>query len=1047
MFDSINYNSFSKAVVRVPLLSLEETLTRSFTNQKLFEMLERPIVKEAIYLASPHLFKRYIDYKNGSIKSQKAIKKLIISLTKYLYRMSIRPTPFGTFASSGLYGLSDSSTINDHSISNIKRFFSLSNELIIHIKETLLQIPEMFNCVTYFHNSSSFMVNGKIRFYSRYYQNSSDGHNAQFEYIKINSDPIIKHIYSMLEEGLTFQSILDSCKIFTLSNEYINELLLKLIEVNFLISELDQISNDYNYFNRLLEFITKKNNEGALKGIAINNQSLINELFKIQSDIVQFNLIGANNYLEFYNKFDILIEKLFPKFKGVKFRIDTTACIKDSFLSKNLEVQCLETAKILTYFSTIKNPNLERFKKEFLERFDNNEIPLLELLDPELGIDYPSIKDKNQHLNLRLELDDSNAESLSWDIKESFLLKKYLFAIENNLFEIELSDRDLNHFKEDPKTLPNTFSINCKIFEDHSISSKSRTLFYIKNFSFANALEPISRFSFINNDFASFCHEIHSKEVELSSNQIIADIIHAPSGKAGNVLWHENFNDYQIPYLSLSHKKTSYQINVDDILVSLRNNTIVLKSKKLNQYIIPRLNSNHNFYFNSLPIYHFLCDLQTQDTALYPHFTWGALNKKFRFLPRVVYKNALLHLATWNLNSNDFREIKSLYDQFGIVGITKYRERNRIPDLVVLAYGDRELVIDFGNTLSIEIFLEETINKPSFSIFEYLNPIDLIKDDYKKKYSFELIFSFYKTYNNQNSNKISQEISENKVQVKYSPFDSWQYWKLYIAISNMNSIINSVLGIIINKSIQKGIISKWFFVRYSDPHPHLRLRFFVSNDNQIYELDKILNSTCKEYFNTGEIWKITKDSYQRELTRYGEDLISEAETLFYNDSMALLSILNDIGNSNDDGAFIFAGIESIFSYFEEFQFTFVQQMDFVSKEVSKRRYFKNSKNIDEVNSFYRNHKLLLYDMFISKKVNSNFGYLFRQRRYNNEKAIKVLRNSLSFLLIEEQLHNYIHMSMNRLFSKNPNYHEDFIYYVLERLYLRAINQLNLETES
>ena len=64
--------------------------------QELKAWLELPGVKEALYIASPSLCERLLEWKVKP--SSKQEKKLIHSLAKYFIRMCSRPTPFGLFS-------------------------------------------------------------------------------------------------------------------------------------------------------------------------------------------------------------------------------------------------------------------------------------------------------------------------------------------------------------------------------------------------------------------------------------------------------------------------------------------------------------------------------------------------------------------------------------------------------------------------------------------------------------------------------------------------------------------------------------------------------------------------------------------------------------------------------------------------------------------------------------------------------------------------------------------------------------------------------------
>jgi len=90
------YNLSSKFLVRIPLLAYNQ-FNGVYIDIKKYIMA--PLIQEAIYLASPVLYKEMMKYLSGKITDSKEIERIINSCTRYLSRMSTRCTPFGLFAS------------------------------------------------------------------------------------------------------------------------------------------------------------------------------------------------------------------------------------------------------------------------------------------------------------------------------------------------------------------------------------------------------------------------------------------------------------------------------------------------------------------------------------------------------------------------------------------------------------------------------------------------------------------------------------------------------------------------------------------------------------------------------------------------------------------------------------------------------------------------------------------------------------------------------------------------------------------------------------
>ena len=81
------FSAFSTFVLRTPLLpiSFYTALLKEYDREKLFTTLEDPIIKSALALASPELFRELEKYKDQpTIYNQEKAKNLEQSLFKYI---------------------------------------------------------------------------------------------------------------------------------------------------------------------------------------------------------------------------------------------------------------------------------------------------------------------------------------------------------------------------------------------------------------------------------------------------------------------------------------------------------------------------------------------------------------------------------------------------------------------------------------------------------------------------------------------------------------------------------------------------------------------------------------------------------------------------------------------------------------------------------------------------------------------------------------------------------------------------------------------------
>jgi hypothetical protein len=208
------------------------------------------------------------------------------------------------------------------------------------------------------------------------------------------------------------------------------------------------------------------------------------------------------------------------------------------------------------------------------------------------------------------------------------------------------------------------------------------------------------------------------------------------------------FRSHEIPFLTTSSVSSDCVISLDDLFISVRKNEIVLRSRKLNKRVIPRLSCAHNFGLSTLPVYRFLCDLQNQGYRPWIGFSWGNLSNSYAFTPRVIYRNLIFCPAQWIINKVELINIFEIkvYDDL-LSEIKNWRITKKIPEKVLLVEGDNKLFIDLANCLSVKTLLSSIKRKETFVLEEFLfNPKNSIVTSVEGENVFtnEFLFAFHK---------------------------------------------------------------------------------------------------------------------------------------------------------------------------------------------------------------------------------------------------------------------------------------------------------------
>jgi thiopeptide-type bacteriocin biosynthesis protein len=108
----------------------------------------------------------------------------------------------------------------------------------------------------------------------------------------------------------------------------------------------------------------------------------------------------------------------------------------------------------------------------------------------------------------------------------------------------------------------------------------------------------------------------------------------------------------------------------------------------------------------------------------------------------------------------------------------------------------------------------------------------------------------------------------------------------------LDDALRRVIAPVVRRAVDAGAVSHWFFIRYSDPDSHLRLRLCGSPDRLQAEVQPALWAAAHALFDDGRVWRLQLDTYHREIERYGgPEGVLTCEQLFSADSDAVLSIV------------------------------------------------------------------------------------------------------------------------------------------------------------
>lgn len=255
----------------------------------------------------------------------------------------------------------------------------------------------------------------------------------------------------------------------------------------------------------------------------------------------------------------------------------------------------------------------------------------------------------------------------------------------------------------------------------------------------------------------------------------------------------------------------------------------------------------------------------------------------------------------------------------------------------------------------------------------------------------------------------------------------WLYLKIYCGVKTADIILQETITPLVSQLKKENLIKKWFFIRYNDPKPHIRLRFQLSDIKDYGKILEISNSFLKVFIDSGEIANIVIDSYFRELERYGIGTIETAEELFYKSSELVMGFLN-----YDDEDKIIVSMFYIEQMFSELKLPITEKHDWVRESNNS---FKREFNADKRLNSQLNRKFIEFE----PKYQAFYESVdFEEIR--NLIIANILASKPTFKNLKEYNSNFLvsffsdifHMHINRTFISSQRLFEMIVYDYLLR---------------
>src|SRR6185312_1017600 len=331
------------------------------------------------------------------------------------------------------------------------------------------------------------------------------------------------------------------------------------------------------------------------------------------------------------------------------------------------------------------------------------------------------------------------------------------------------------------------------------------------------------------------------------------------------------------------------------------------------------------------------------------------------------------------------------------------------------------LLVDTYNVSYLDLLLEEIKSRSQVKLVEWLYETELTAP--VQQFILPLSHEHAAGFKPLRKSELNA-----RIQRKFEPGSEWLYFKIYCGSTVSDKILMEVIKPAIGSLLQQHMIQQGFFIRYTDPHYHIRLRLLLYNSAYTGPFAMVLQSVYNllhPFCKSGLVWKVQLDTYEREIERYGEQTIQATELIFFHDSLLFLNCLQHQEFTEDPQIRFVAALKNIDKWLKLFDMSMEEKAGYCDKigDCLLKEYNTDLKLQTDLK--YRELKNLLPLFFNSDKFDDEF----RERTKNLENIV----------LVKENLQSYIHMSLNRWFTNHQRCMECMCYLFCSKYYKQLLH--------
>ncbi|WP_339153749.1 lantibiotic dehydratase [Actinomadura luteofluorescens] len=828
-------------------------------------------IAEAIEQASPALARQIAVVCSTSTSTSttdaRKARRTVLAVARYVLRMTGRATPFGLFAGIAPVGFSARPAAEwgeDHQVV-ARAGASWISEVIAQLEG----IPELLRRLPQMANPLAFVRGGRLII--PYPAGRGAGQRSPSE-VSLRCTTPVRIAMEVARAPVPFDEVAAAVAAAfpATPQSEIEKLITSLLDQGALISSLHAQSTTMDPLRHVVEQVEKAG-AGELRQVA----DLLDQLREIQTGFAEYNRHTTSAARR--KARPILAEwmaRLGPNTDSalvVDMRVDCSLSLPFQ-VAREAEAATSVLARLSEFPSG--SPGWRSYHNRFFERYGiGSLVPLRDLVDPDVGLGFPAgyldgepeVREPVTARQLRLL---ALAQAAALDGCQEFVLDEDLIG------ELEIGARTQILV---PPHLELRFHLQAASREalarghfQLTVVGPSRGIGTTTG-RFIGLLSPGDRAKTAAVFNRLPVSEPRAMAVQLSFpplNSGDAHVARAPEFLAATISLAE--------YRSAGPEV----IGVDDLVVGCDRRRLFLLSLSRGQRLEPVVLHALDLRAHTPPLARFLAEIARSQAAVVSNFSWGPAGQ-MPFVPRLRIGRTVLSPARWRLHRSDLPDRHAPWPQWWD-GMCRWRDRRRVPDAVTLTDGDQALPLDLSQPAHLAV-LRAHVDSTGVALLSEA----ATGNGWFDGHAHEIVAPMTAVVagGSARGTQVPTPRPQRRDHGQLPGVSRMMLVKLYSSTERHPEIIGRYLPDLLARWTTP---PKWWFLRYRDPLPHLRLRIALANPDQFGPAANRVSAWAALLRREGLLNEVQFATSYPETGRWGCGMVLEAaEEAFAADSRAL----------------------------------------------------------------------------------------------------------------------------------------------------------------